>query len=470
MIKRGTIVKSTLFSLFMGAVFLGAGVILALGNRVHDIQIAEQSDPLWIASQLQFELLRLESDLGQFVLGSKSASDIDVRFQIAWSRIDIMQTGKLAEIIHGFNIDNSVLGELEATFEKLDLEIGKLPDLMTREDERHQQVQRILFELSAYDPKLRQFTLALAQSKSQLMADFRFGILSLSHEIAYLGIIILSLSGFFTILLLVDLRASKKAERRMTELAEEANIASKAKAVFMSVVSHELRTPLTSILGGIALLKFSHSEKFSAQTTNLLDVIHRNSDRLLSLVNDILDAQSLSEGKVSITKTLVDLNELVATTVENCQTYANQLGVSYAIDASENEVLVSADHGRISQVLSNLISNAAKFTASGDVVEIRVYTTGAWARVDVVDHGKGVAPEEVANLFSRFHQANPGTTGSNKSSGLGLSISKQLIELHNGKIGFESSEGVGSTFWFELALIEDVTPLKSRSTHLPEHV
>jgi signal transduction histidine kinase len=221
----------------------------------------------------------------------------------------------------------------------------------------------------------------------------------------------------------------------------------------MSVVSHELRTPMTSILGGLALLKVRVEKTTQdAPTLKLLEVASRNGDRLLMLVNDIIDAQALSEGKVKIDRKPVDLNELVTTAVENCNPYAAKLGVSYQVKTSSDLMMTYTDSARVAQVLVNLLSNAAKFTSSGDVVEVNTMQHQGVARIEVTDHGIGISEEEQKKIFSSFHQTNPGSTSGNKSSGLGLSITKQLMDLLGGKVGVRSSEGRGATFWIELEL------------------
>jgi signal transduction histidine kinase len=240
----------------------------------------------------------------------------------------------------------------------------------------------------------------------------------------------------------------------MEILVEEANSVSRMKSNFMSVVSHELRTPLTSIIGGLALLQAKVDTIIEDKTVHqLLDVARRNGDRLLTLVNDILDAQALSEGKVSINKVTTDLNQVVRDTVESCQPYAVSRGVSYDVIIPPDETLANTDAPRVSQVLNNFLSNAAKFTQSGDVVEVRLRRLGDKARVEVSDNGIGIPVEAQNDIFNAFQQVNPGTTGPKKSSGLGLSIAKQLMELLDGNVGFRSIEGEGSTFWMEIDLV-----------------
>ncbi len=454
MTDKSRIIRAVLLVVFVGAVLFGIGVVYKLSDRVDNIQTAEQSDPLWIGSQLQFELLRLERELSEVALGLRPSTDVALRFNIAWSRITILQEGKLSELITSFGIDQTVLSDLEETFQAVEPDIAEFISQERTNDAGHQKAAEILAELEGYDIALRNLLVALAQAKNSTLLEFRTGLLSLSHVIAYLGTTLLILFGIFVSLLLLELRAAKRRERKMRTLAEEATSAARLKMNFMSVVSHELRTPLTSLLGGLSLLKARVGGTLKdATAVKLLDVADRNGDRLLTLVNDILDAQALSEGKVSVKRETTDLNEVVKAAVENCQGYADKLGVGYAIHSPQEPVMTLTDSARVTQVLNNLLSNAAKFTSAGDVVEVRLTRIGDRARIEVTDHGIGIPADLQPDIFTPFHQINPGTTGANKSSGLGLSITKQLIDLLNGKVGFTSVEGDGSVFWIELDLL-----------------
>lgn len=459
---KSRIIRAVLLVVFVGAVLFGIGVVYKLSDRVDNIQTAEQSDPLWVGSQLQFEVLRLEKELSEVVLGLRPPTDVALRFNIAWSRITILQEGKLARLLKSFGIDQTVLSDLEETFQTVEPDIAEFVSQELTSDAERQKAAEILAELEGYDIALRNLLVALAQAKNSTLSEFRTGLLSLSHVIAYLGTTLLTLFGIFVSLLLLELRAAKKRESKMRILAEEATSAARLKMNFMSVVSHELRTPLTSLLGGLSLLKARVGTTLKDPAAlKLLDVADRNGNRLLTLVNDILDAQALSEGKVSVKRETVDLNDVVTTAVENCQVYAEKLGVSYAVHIPQEPVITLTDGARVTQILNNLISNAAKFTSAGDVVEVRLTRISESARIEVTDHGIGIPADLQPDIFTPFHQINPGTTGANKSSGLGLSITKQLIDLLGGKVGFTSVEGDGSVFWIELDLLSQSHLAKS---------
>jgi signal transduction histidine kinase len=455
MIKAGKTLTVAISILCFGAVLLGSGVIWTLKDRVYQIRTAEQSDPLWIASRLQFELLNFNANLAEYAIGSRSAKEVVLRFDILWSRLDIMQKGKMAEVIREADVDSTALVEFNQVLEKLDPIIQSLSESEPLGMSRQAAAQIVLAEIVPYNLAFKELSLSMAQARSRLMADFRNGLLSLSRAIAYLGAVILVLASIVVIMLVSDVRLSKRKSLELQQLVAKVEASARMKANFMSVVSHELRTPLTSILGGIRLFEAKYAEELGEARMKLIKIAHRNSDRLLSLVNDILDAQSLSEGKVNLKREYLNIDSVIASTIEECEAYTAEKSINISFTKSETAMLVNADKARISQVITNLLSNAAKFSPAGSTVTLCACLFGPDVRVEVTDHGIGVSKSNQENLFSRFYQINPGTTASNKSSGLGLNIAKSLIELHGGSIGVNSIEGEGSTFWFALPLLEN---------------
>lgn len=470
MIRRIKLIRGILLLLFIGAVGFGIKVLYDLEQGVRGIQTAERDNLVWVASHLQSEFLLLENELSQFALGYGLASDVELRFNIAWSRINVLQEGKFSQLISSFPIDSSILTELESKFKSLEPAVVQLSSNKFDDEARRAVAEEIALSIKTLNIPIKNFLVALAQATTRAETEFRTELISYSHAVAYLSLTILALLGIFILALAFELKDSRKTESEMSVLATKAQSAARMKMNFMSVISHELRTPLTSILGGLTLLKRHLDGTMQDQTAHkLLDVASRNGDRLLALVNDILDAQALSEGKVSVQSAPEDLNRIVTSAVESCHSFADQLGVRYQTITPNEEVVVLTDSARVNQIIANLISNAAKFTSAGDVVEIRLNKVGQKARIEVTDHGIGIPTERQSEIFVPFHQINPGTTGANKSSGLGLSITKQLIDLLGGDIGFNSVEGKGSTFWIELNLLPESSQ-RAETQYRPEPV
>jgi PAS domain S-box-containing protein len=224
------------------------------------------------------------------------------------------------------------------------------------------------------------------------------------------------------------------------------------KSEFISVVSHELRTPLTAIRGALGLLESGVVGTLPPQAFKLVQIAHSNSQRLGGLVNDILDMDKLISGKMIMAMQPVDLVALARQAIEANAGYAAvlQAGVSYVLGSHPDTAWVNGDPDRLMQVFANLLSNAAKFSSPGQNVEIRVKREDDKARVEIEDHGAGIPEAFRGRIFDAFAQANSGDTRQQGGTGLGLKISKTLIEEMNGEIGFESEVGSGTTFWFAL--------------------
>jgi PAS domain S-box-containing protein len=219
---------------------------------------------------------------------------------------------------------------------------------------------------------------------------------------------------------------------------------------FVSMVSHELRTPLTSIRGSLGLMSGGAAGVLPAQALELVRVALQNTERLVRLVNDILDFEKIGSGALDLTITDVNPAEVVETVVTELRAVALQNEIAIATHI-ERHAPMAADRDRIIQVLTNLISNALKFSPAGTTVTVTAdYGTAGAVRFTVADQGAGIPDEQRTRLFTPFVQL-PSTTGRRyEGTGLGLAISRSIVERHGGRIGVDSAPGGGSTFWFEL--------------------
>ena len=255
-------------------------------------------------------------------------------------------------------------------------------------------------------------------------------------------------------------RVLKQLVQRQTRELEETNVqlrreieeriaAEKVKDEFVSMVSHELRTPLTSIRGALGLLEGGVLGSLSSEVGRLVRMAHGNVLRLQVLVNDLLDIQKLDAGKVRLNLQEGSIKDLIARVLVANEGLSRASGVAFQLVEPAEDIRITMDADRIEQILTNLLSNSAKHSPQGVPVEVRVHGDKAWLRVSVTNHGAPIPEEFRSRIFNKFAQADHGAVLTKSGTGLGLAISRTLIELHGGRIDYES-DPMATTFWFEL--------------------
>jgi PAS domain S-box-containing protein len=224
------------------------------------------------------------------------------------------------------------------------------------------------------------------------------------------------------------------------------------KSEFISIVSHELRTPLTSIRGSLGLLTGKIVKGVPETAQKLIDIAYKNCERLILLINDILDIDKIASGQMRFDMRPEPLALLLEEAAVSIRGYAEELGVHILLDGSVPDLMLNVDRDRFIQVLNNLLSNAVKFSPKDGVIELRAEARDGRVRILVSDHGPGIPPEFQDRLFNKFFQADASSTREKGGTGLGLHISRQIVEHMGGQIGFNSKVGEGTTMWVELPL------------------
>ncbi|MGE5640203.1 MAG: ATP-binding protein [Clostridia bacterium] len=230
--------------------------------------------------------------------------------------------------------------------------------------------------------------------------------------------------------------------------------AERLKKEFTSTLSHELRTPLTSIIGSLQLINSGVLGDLSQDVAELTAVAERNDTRLLDLINDLLDIEKIESGKLTLVPEVFKLGELVREAIVLNKAFGERFKVRFELQGgpadSATDRAVHADRKRLLQIMTNLLSNAAKFSPEGGSVDVTLEERGTVLRVSVHDRGPGIPDNFRSRIFGRFAQADSGTARQKGGTGLGLAISKRLVEMMQGRIGFDPRPGGGTSFWFEL--------------------
>jgi PAS domain S-box-containing protein len=263
-----------------------------------------------------------------------------------------------------------------------------------------------------------------------------------------------------------DITEQKKSQQKLQESYEKLKELDVLKSNFTSMVSHELRTPLTSIKGFLSFLLSGVGGKISIQQKDYLEIIKSNSDRLLGLINDLLDTSKMEAGSFSIEKRRCDLISVINASIKDIQSLLDRKKIVIIKKFPDGALEVNIDEYRISQSVVNLINNAIKFSPFSSTLTVEVQpasesragvpayadlsqlsATGPYVRISITDQGAGIDGEDIKKLFTKFYQIENINTRSAQGTGLGLNIVKNIINLHGGAVWVESQgKGKGSTF------------------------
>lgn len=456
--------STTLILQMLSAVLLFILIVLFVdtSRQFRMLQDGVRENAVWSVYQLDREARALDYSLAELRRQPPSRTLVDelsLRYDILYSRAELVKDSKFGGYFTG---DAKVTGLVAKIASQVDrftplfdsYAQGRMPTASELEE-----LDQSLATLAGTTEELLIYT---NMQFSAERTDVRDTILELERTSAImLGLLMISVV-FLVMTLRRQLKSVRKAglelegmAHRLTEAYEAADAGNRAKSQFMATMGHEIRTPLNAILGMSELLEFS---ELPEDALSSVKTIRSSGEALLEVINEILDYSKIEHGKLELEERAVDIRTLAETTVSIIRGRADDHGNTVILDIPDSldALYVRTDPTRLRQVLLNLLSNAVKFTSKGTVtLRLReFYRQGKlMLRFEVEDTGIGIDEAGLAKLFKPFSQVDASISRKYGGTGLGLTICKQIVEKLGGELGMSSTVGVGSIFWFELAVV-----------------
>lgn len=454
--------------------------------RIHQanrtLNAAGSDNLIYAISQGESDILNFLIIISRYVHGDVSIKSdaVMLRFDILWSRIDILSDGPLGDEIRPIG---EIFPTLQKTKEVLRRTESQVKSLKMGQLEKLRKLQSEYLPLAK---KLHEALLLVASYSHQKTFKQRNHIRELLEYSSFLLLGAIIFGTIFVILLIKEIRLSNQLRRRadkavgklnlqsikLQEMVDEqthdliyakekAEKANKSKSEFLASMSHELRTPMNAVLGFAQMLQYTPNTPLTPTQNDHVESILSGGNHLLELINDILDLAKIEAEQVSLSLKKVNANQVVA----ECVSLSLPLGESKDIkivDRFSGEAMVNlrTDRRHFKQVVLNLLSNAVKYNKDNGTVIIAGHETkNGFLHLSVKDRGIGIAEDDFSDIFQMFYRISADPMITREGAGIGLAVTKLLVERMAGHIGFESEPDVGSTFWIELPLASNKTTL-----------
>lgn len=456
MIKNRLLLYQTKFWLlpFIAAAFFLAALalLLILQNREQEIQLAERDSGLWAAYQLDRENLKLNTLLNayKYQKNTKRWKETELRFEILYSRLTVLRHGQYYNLIeiktHTRNLSLQASNIIELMDDTFLLPDAQLPKNVTYLLQLSQQLQRTTEELIT----------TLKDVSSQINTKKRQTIRKLYHYLIVLLVFLMLTMALIIYLLIYKMFEARTAQHKaqlMTSELEEAitksEAANLAKSEFLATMSHEIRTPMNGVLGMSELL---FETSLNTEQQKYTHAINKSATALMTLLNELMDISKLEAGRLALEYKSVELKPLLQEVIDFFAADVNHKPITLSLQLDPKlGIFYKTDPGRLRQILLNLVGNAIKFTQQGKV-ELRASLTESGLFFEVTDTGIGIDESVQKKIFELFIQADTSISRRYEGAGLGLAISRRIIEQMGGSISLRSRLNAGSCFYFTLPL------------------
>lgn len=422
-------------------------------DNLKQAQNNHRGGPLWLAKQLEFELLRFNNSLALFALGEtyQTSAELNEQFDVLWSRWNLSKVGSAGNWLTEIDGSYGALRSLENALVSFEDRIVNI----SSGDQKTALDAHAAF--ASLKPAFRDLSIRALDAVSQSEKDVRNRLIHGSEivQVISYGMVLVSLlfAGFFYL----DAQHQQKIAAEKSDLLKKSRAGYRAKSEFISTINHELRTPLTSMSGSLSLLKVPQVRVSEEKTDQLINLSIASCERLGLLVNRLLDLESYENGRFSLNLAEVDIQSILSAALEECQQGFLQKNVNLVANFAKISNPISGDAHRLQQALKEVLENAAKFSDETSEVTVNLEQKDFSVQIIVEDKGRGIPDHMLEKVFERFTQVDSSDKREFGGVGNGLFIAKTIVEAHKGTIHLKSKEGEGTLVCIELPKRLDTT-------------